>query len=79
MEIFAWSVFELFKPKLAKAIELHDVSEPFELSDGSDTESDLSTTFSSNKKVNMLNNFRQSSSDMGQGCCQSFFKTVNFP
>ena len=48
--------------------------------DSSDTESDLSTTFSSNKKVNMLKNIlRQSSSDVGEGCCQSFLRTVSFP
>ena len=35
--------------------------------DGSDTESNLSTTFLSNKEVNMLKNIlQQSSSDIGQ-------------
>ena len=48
--------------------------------DNSDTESDHSTTFSSNEEVDMFKNIlRQSSSDMGQGCSQSFFKTDSSP
>ena len=48
--------------------------------DDSNTDSDHSTTFSSNKEVNMFKNIlRQSSSDMGQGCSQSFFKTDSSP
>ena len=44
--------------------------------DTSDTESDHSTTFSANEEVNIFKNIlRQSSSDMGQGCSQSFFIT----
>ena len=48
--------------------------------DDSDTESDHSMTFSSNKEVNMFKNIlRQPSSDMRQGCSQSFFKTDSSP
>ena len=75
MKIFAWSTSELVvQIQMSKSDKLDATW------DGSDTESNLSTTFSSNKEVNLFQNILwQSSSDMGQGYFQSFFRIVGSP